>query len=203
MDCRVGAHGGYHAAHIATCVLSVEGGTLVRMTTVASRYTCWQRDAIAAAYMQPDITARRVVELAAAGALKHPSGAVLGPFDVPESTVRSVGRRVRRRAVAVAQAARLLEISPRDAVERLRQRLVRGIDKELTRIEVEQHEGRAIRGEELRQVGRALRELAALPGPCDPRPPAPGAKVDGRRHGGETRGGLTMRIRAERSEHVA
>lgn len=166
------------------------------MDSLPSRYNRWQREAIAAAYDLPGVTARQVATLAAAGELKHPSGAVLAQFDVPENTVRSVGRRARRKEAAEAQMVGLLVLSPRNAVERLRQRFVVGIDRELSRIEIEQGEGRAITGEELRQVARAIRELAALPGPQDPRPPAPGAKVNGRREGGETRGGLTGRIRA-------
>lgn len=159
-------------------------------------YTQAQREAVASTYRLPGITAGRVVELAATGALEHPSGAASGAFDITENTVRTIGRRARRREAAEAQEARLLELPPRDAVERLRQRFVLVIDHELSRIEVEQAEGKSITGEELRQVVRALRELAALPGPSDPRPPAPGAKVNGRRDGGETRGGLAGRIRA-------
>ncbi|HTA98825.1 MAG TPA: hypothetical protein VK730_14430 [Solirubrobacteraceae bacterium] len=166
------------------------------MGTIASRYTRWQREAVVVAYDTLDITAGRVVELAAAGALRHTSGALLAAFDIPENTVRSMGRRARRREVAEAQKAGLLEISPRDSVERLRQRFLLAIDQKLSRIEVEQAEGRSITGEELRQVARALRELAALPGRQDPRPPAPGAKMNGRREGGETRGGLAGRILA-------
>lgn len=170
----------------------------IRVGTIASRYTRWQREAVVATYEPLDITAKRVVELAASGALKHPSGALLAAFDIPENTVRSVARRARRREAVEAQGVGLLVISPRSAVERLRQRFVQAIDRELSRIEIEQQEGRSITGEELRQVARAARELAAIPGPNDPRPPAPGAKVNGRREGGETRGGLAGRILAQR-----
>jgi hypothetical protein len=166
------------------------------MGAPVKRYSRWQREAISATYNLPGVTARQVVETAAAGLLSHPTGATLGAFDISENTVRTIGRRARAKEATEARAAGLLEITPRDAVERLRQRLVRGIDHELTRIEAEQYEGRAVTGEELRQVARALRELAALPGPNDPRPPAPGMKVNGRREGGETRGGLTARLRA-------
>lgn len=164
------------------------------MATIASRYTRWQREAVVATYDPLDITARRVVELAAAGALKHASGAALAAFDIPENTVRSMRRRARRRQSAETRAVEPWLLAPRDAVERLRQRFVLAIDQELSRIEVEQAEGKSVTGEELRQMARALRELAALPGRNDPRPPAPGAKVNGCREGSETRGGLAGRI---------
>jgi hypothetical protein len=85
---------------------------------------------------------------------------------------------------------------PRTAVEILRRRLITGIDAELYRMEIEQAEGRSLRGEQFRQVARAVRELASIPGPNDLRPPAPGAKVNGVRDGSETRGGLAGKILA-------
>lgn len=152
---------------------------------------------MAAAYERPSLTARQVVELAAAGALEHPSGATLGPFATSESTVRSLGRRQRLRAQAEAATASTASLPPRDGVERLRCRLADAIDAEMDRIEIEQEEGRMVSGEALRQVGRAIRELASIPGPNEPRPPRPGAKVNGVRDGSETRGGLAGRILAE------
>jgi hypothetical protein len=160
------------------------------------RYTLWQREAVAAAVMLAGATAPRVAAVAAAGELEHPSGARLGPFEIPENTVRSIVRRERARQAAAQAAVELVDQPPRDSVERLRQRLAVAIDAELTRIEIEQAEGRQVTGEVLRQVARALRELASVPGPNDPRPPAPGAKVNGVRDGSETRGGLAGKILA-------
>jgi hypothetical protein len=80
---------------------------------------------------------------------------------------------------------------------------VTAIDVELTRIEIEQHEGRFAGGEALRQVARAVRELASIPGPGELRPPAPGAKANGIRQGGETRGRLAGRILAQRRAPAA
>ena len=166
------------------------------MKVLASKYTQWQREAITASYALTWATAGRVAELARAGELEHPAGARLGPFEVPDDTVRSIVRRERIRRTAARAAVPLVDQPPRDAVERLRQRFVAGLDAEMTRIEIEQAEGRCVTGEVLRQVARALRELAAIPGPTDPRPPAPGAKVNGARDGGETRGGLAGHILA-------
>lgn len=170
------------------------------MTPLAAKYTQCQRDAIATVYTLMDATAGRVAQLAAAGELKHPVGARLGPFEVPENTVRSIARRERIRRAATQAAVALVDQPPRDAVERLRQRLIVGVDVELTRIEIEQAAGGRVTGEELRQVARAARELAAIPGPTDPRPPAPGAKVNGVRNGSETRGGLAGKIMAASRE---
>jgi hypothetical protein len=164
------------------------------VAVLTARYTQWQREAVASAYTWTSATAGRVAELAARGELKHPTGALLGPFNVPASTVRSLARRARLREAAALAATALVDMPPRDAVERLRVQLVTVIDAEIDRIEAEQSEGRAISGETLRQVARAIRELASIPGPNGPRPPAPGAKVNGVRDGSETRGGLAGKV---------
>jgi hypothetical protein len=164
-----------------------------------SRYTQPQREAIAAAYALTNATAGHVVALAAAGQLEHPTGAQLGPFDVPESTVRSIARRDRLKDAAALAATPLVDLPARDAVERLRVQLVDAIDAELRRIEIEQAAGQPISGEALRQVARAIRELSSIPGQYDPRPPPPGAKRNGVRDGSETRGGLAGLILAASS----
>jgi hypothetical protein len=166
------------------------------MPAHAARYSQWQREAIIAAIETPGTSAPRIARAARAGTLEHPSGAQLGPFEIPENTVRSIARRARIKREAAQAAIELVDQPPRDAVEFLRRRLITAIDTEMTRIEIEQNESGWIKGDALRQVGRALRELAAVPGPNDPRPPAPGAKVNGIRNGAETRGGLAGKILA-------
>jgi hypothetical protein len=151
--------------------------------------------AMASAYLR-GATAREVVGLAVTGSLEHPSGATFEPFVTAENTVRSVARRARIREEAAAVASHTLDLPPRDAVERLRRQLVTAIDMEVTRIEIEHGEGRFVGGEALRQVARAVRELASIPGLDEPRPPAPGAKLNGIRQGAETRGGLAGKILA-------
>lgn len=154
------------------------------------RYSRAQREALAAAFARPSLSARAVVELAAAGTLTHPSGAPLGPFTTTENTVRSVAHRSRMRREHEARASASRDLPPRDAVERLRRELADAIDREMCRMEIEHAQGRMVCGERLRQVARAIRELAWIPDAADPRPPAPGAKVGGVRLGGETRGGI-------------
>ena len=52
--------------------------------------------------------------------------------------------------------------------------------------------------------GKTESELAAIPGPNDPHPLAPGAKINGMRNGGETRGGLAGKIlAAHRTDRTA
>jgi hypothetical protein len=50
---------------------------------------------MAAGFELPHMTARDVVDLAAAGSLTHPPGARLGPFLTTQSTVRTQARRAR------------------------------------------------------------------------------------------------------------
>jgi hypothetical protein len=83
----------------------------------------------------------------------------------------------------------LSEAGPRDAIEILRRRMANMIDGEMA---VEERKRPGTRdAERLRQLNRALLELARLPGPTDPRPVSPAAKdADGKRAEGGARGGL-------------
>jgi hypothetical protein len=147
-------------------------------------------------YVPWNIAAKRVADLAAAGELEHPSGAQLGPFEIPESSVRSIARRARARESAAQAALSFAAMEPRNAVERMRQQLGDVIEAEFDRLEIEQNEDRVVGGEAIRQMARAIREFSSIPGPTDPRPPPPGAKVNGVRDGSETRGGLAGKILA-------
>jgi hypothetical protein len=87
-------------------------------------------------------------------------------------------------------------MEPRNAVEQMRRQLGAAIEVEFDRLDIEQSEDRLVGGEALRQMARAIREFSSIPGPTDPRPPPPGAKVNGVRDGSETRGGLAGKILA-------
>lgn len=160
-------------------------------------YTDPQRDAVERAWLERGIRpARRVAALAAAGELEG-----LDPFTIPEATVRDIGRRARKRQAGEVRSA-LAQLPHRDAINTLRVRLLAASDRELERLERRQRAGRDVPGEELRQIARAVRELAALPGPDDPRPVPPGQRDParqgpdkrGERNGGPTRGGLAGAI---------
>jgi hypothetical protein len=157
---------------------------------------------MAAAFERPGVSAGHVVDLAAAGSLTHPTGARLGPFLTTQSTVRTQARRARLRRERVAANTRAAELPPRDAVERMRCELADVIEAELRRIEIEQAQGRPVSGEAMRQVARAIREFCWIPGPDEPRPQAPGAKRNGTRQGGETRGGLAGQILRASQQHA-
>jgi hypothetical protein len=151
-------------------------------------YTDDQRDAIAYAYEDRRIRpARRVVELAAAGELEI-NGRTLEPFTCSQNTVRDFAAKLRKRR-AGEKSSELAKAAPRDAIEALRRRLVNAADAELAAMEKRQKNGKSVPGEELRQVARAVREIAAIPGPSDARPAAPGARVNGARDGAETKSG--------------
>jgi hypothetical protein len=126
------------------------------------RYTKPEREALAAAYRRPGLTARRVATLAAAGALEHPSGHVLAPFTAPENTIRSLARRAEHREEAAAAATAVAELRPMDAVEVCRRRLLSAIHAALTRVEVQVEDGGRVDGTALYRLTRATRELAAL-----------------------------------------
>ncbi len=167
------------------------------MSAFASRYTEQQRDALAVAFVDDGVRpAKRVVELAALGKLEV-GGQRVEPFDAHPDSVRHFARVLRKRR-AEAETSELLAAPPQRAVEILRRRLVALVEVETQRIERQQADSAAppVPGEVLRQLARALREIAALPGPTDERPPAPGEKRDGVRTGGETRGGLAARALA-------
>ena len=165
------------------------------------KYSHEQRDAMAQAHVDLGLTAKRVVDMAAAGELSL-NGQRLPPFQATASTVRDKARQLRRRR-AGQTSSRLADQPHRDAVETLRRRLVSAADVALTRLERDLAKPKLKPDvEQLRQIARAGREIAALPGRDDPRPPAPGLKVNGR--GGRSDGGTTQGgIPARSSLHTA
>jgi hypothetical protein len=153
------------------------------------KYSNDQADAVASAWNDRGIRpAKRVSELARAGELTTPQGDRLPGFEIPEGTIRSLARHARRRRRGEIQSP-LSEAGPRDAIEILRRRMANMIDGEMA---VEERKRPGTRdAERLRQLNRALLELARLPGPTDPRPVSPAAKdADGKRAEGGARGGL-------------
>ena len=164
-------------------------------------YTPDQRRAVQQTYGDRNIRpARAIVDLAAAGELTA-DGHKVAPFTVTESSVRDIGRRYLRKRQKTAQRA-IAAMSATDGLDEIRRRLAVVIDEQLSYVERLQARGRHkdVSGEQLRQIGRAARELAALPGP-DGKPPAgrtPGAHdpQQQRTPDGITRGGLAGQILA-------
>lgn len=160
------------------------------------RYTADQRRALATAYEDRRIRPYRVVcELAAAGELEPG----MPPFEVTGGPgyVADLVRKLRRTR-AGEHTSELAKAPPRDAIEALRRRLVNVCDQTLNAIEREKPRDRD--PERLRQLARAIREAAAIPGPTDPTPlrPGHGKPAPGERKGeGATRGGIAGGVLAQ------
>jgi hypothetical protein len=167
------------------------------MARFADKYTDEQRDAVAEAYEDRGIRpASKVVALAKAGELTY-NGRQLDPFEMPVLYVNELARNLRRKRQGKAKSG-LADTDPRDAVEALRRRLVSAADNMLQDVERRQRRGKhdPKDPELLRQIARAAREIAAMPGKDDPRPVAPGQKIPGTgaNNGDRTQGGLAGSI---------
>lgn len=156
-------------------------------------YSDLQRDAIREAWGDRGIRpAERVAALAAAGELTC-AGELVPAFHVPAQTVRDLGRKYLRKRAGLERSA-TLELPAADQVEAMRRRLVAAVDAELESVERLQARRREVSPERIRQLARAVRELAALPAPG-----APAQAPRPERHR-TTRGGLAGQIlRADRS----
>lgn len=180
------------------------------MAAFDEHYSDEQRDAIASAWNDKGVRpAVRVAQLALAGELTRPDGSKLAPFGgrdgkpVPEGTVRSLARdeRLRRRGETNSELAKA---APRDAVEMLRKRLVSVTDSEIARLERVQVKAPSepVNAEQVRQLARAVLEIARLPGPTDPRPPSAATRdADGKR-GPQATGGLAGALMKDHRGHA-
>jgi hypothetical protein len=145
------------------------------------KYSNAQADAIASAWndrgMRP---AKRVQELARAGELTDPTARRRSPGLRSQRARSARSRATRRRRRRGEIRSPLSEAGPRDAIEIMRRRMANMIDGEMA---VEERKRPGTRdAERLRQLNRALLELARLPGPTDPRPPPlPAKDAEGKR----------------------
>lgn len=152
---------------------------------------------MAVAFVDRGVSAPQIVMLAAEGRLPSASrrGELLRPFQANIRYVRKLGALLRRKRAGRTDG-RIAEAAPRDAIEELRRRLVSAAEEELAEWEKLKKGTRDL--DRLRQIMRATREAAALPGPKDARPPKPGDKTpgggDASRVGGPTTGGLAGQI---------
>lgn len=170
------------------------------MPSFARVYSDEQRAAVQQAAERKVGTDSTVVALARAGELTF-DGELVPAFNLTHASAGDIRRRYLKQREK--QERKLLaEQSPRDSVERLRQRATVAIGEQLEYVERQQAKGShsKVSGEDLRQILRAIRELAALPGPQGE--PAqgrqPGARAPGEKQApdGRTRGGLGASILA-------
>ena len=169
------------------------------------KYTDDQRDAMAHAYEDRKVRpARLVVELAQRGALEW-KGQALDPFQTNDNTVRECAKVLRRKRQG-KRTSQLSSLEPRDAIEALRLRLVNAADALLKDWEKEIAKPRGDADPERgRQIARLVREVAAMPGPKEPRKPAPGQHnphTGTNEPGGRTAGLAGQIIHAARGETV-
>lgn len=130
------------------------------------KYTDAQRRAVEHAYLDAAIRpATEIPRLAAAGQLVW-EGQPVEAFAIPYATVLDIGKAEERRRTGRARS-QLANQPHKDAVEILRCRMVSLLDHETSRLERAQRtaKNKPIEAEQLRKVGRALRELASMPEP--------------------------------------
>ncbi len=167
-------------------------------------YTDDQRDAIEQAWGDRGIRpASRIQTLAADGELTR-NGDLIPAFHIPETTIRTIGARYVRSCEGHIRS-KLAVQPPGDAVEQLRQRLVNAVNTEIGRIERKQEKRQEVKGEQLRQVARAIREIAAIPGPNDTKRPVQPGQHDPEKGGktsGATKGGLAGKILASAAQQT-
>lgn len=146
------------------------------MTQWAPKYSDTQRRAVEYAYLDKAIRpATEIARLAKRGELVF-EGRKVPAFEIPYGTVLDIGKAEEKRRTGRAHSQLVNQPHP-TAVEQLRRRLVSLLDHETIRLEREQrkHSKQPADAEQLRKVGRALRELASLPEPSAGRAPRPGA----------------------------
>lgn len=166
-------------------------------------YSDEQREAVEHWLLDRGATVPRVVQMADAGELLHQNGKRLARFKLNAHTARDMKRRAAARRAGKVTAD-LAKMPPRDALEALRRRLVNASDTLLSDWEKQaKRDPKSADPERLRQIARAAREIAALPGPGEGRTPKPGAKVNGERQSGETQGGIGAAILAEHHRTLA
>jgi len=151
------------------------------------KYTDDQVEAATHAYIDRDIKPqRRVLEMAEAGQLITRDGRKVRPFTMSKYTLRDYIRRERRRRLGGGKASAIE--NPDGVLEGMRRRMISVAEAELHHWE-RQRAGKRD-PDQLRQITRLMREIAALPAIGEGRSKTPGAKVDGQRTDAETKGGL-------------
>lgn len=162
------------------------------------RYTQQQKDAVASAHLDRGVPYRRIVAMARAGELKI-DGEQVAPFDPNPHSIRDWIRKERKRRAGRAWSP-MTDRDPLDAVETLRRRMLSMADAQLRRLEAKQGDPRQgerikpVSYEEMRQLARAMKEIAGISGPAEARPTVPGQKHNGHQNGGVTTGGMAGQL---------
>lgn len=166
------------------------------MPAFVQKYSDEAKEAMYQASIARGLSYPRIAELARAGELTRSNGEKIPPFGIHVMYLGEIVRKEHRRRTGRA-ATDLAKLPPRDGIEALRRRLLSVADHMSDDLAKQaKRDVSKADPERLRQIARAVRELAALPGPTDPRPAAPGQKVDGHRDGGNANpNGKTMRDR--------
>ena len=143
--------------------------TFPRALGRSSRLSKRQREAVYAAHLD-DLNGREIAEAAAAGDLGYPP---LPPFEISDSYARQLARNM------AAERGELYRVSvdlsaPRDALEAITKKQIALADKETTRLEKKQQQGR-MNGQELDRLVRATASAARLLQTLDSRPRKPPA----------------------------
>ncbi len=169
------------------------------MGRLETKWTAEQREAVATAYLDRGIRpAKRIQQLARTGQLAPG----LEPLDMPTSTIYAAARQLQQRRAGEALRGQ----SPArtsQTVQGLRRRLTIVADRELGILEAEQLKANKTSEPQqrrritlIRELGRAVREIAALPQEGERGIP-PGTEQHGQRaHGGPEPGPNTLAGRA-------
>lgn len=170
------------------------------MSRWVSDFTKEQREAIVSAHLDRGLPLSRAIGLAQRGELEG-----LEPYAPNEGTARGWCVREKKRREAAKAKTPIATLKQPDQLELLRTLAVDTAYQELENFRKQQKtRPKDTNPERLRQIVRVIREAAALPGPGEQRPPAPGQKRDGVQHGGQTRDGMAAELlKAHRSNGKA
>lgn len=149
----------------------------------------------------------RICRMAYAGELTF-EGDQIPSFQIPDASARAIVEKARKGREG-RNLSDLAAKPPKDAIELLRRRFLNLIDYELTRVEkqAKRKNSKPIDAALVRNLVRAGREAAALPGPEDKRlPMQPGSNTGAGRTEGQTRdslGGSILNAARRSSQHAA
>jgi hypothetical protein len=163
------------------------------MSTFERKYSDDQKEAAVHAYLDLGIKPQHEVRrLAAEGLLKTRDGRTVPPCTIPKATFPQWITDERKRRYGKKKGAAMER--PDDVLENLRRRMIAVAEAELSYAEKTKAGKRDT--ERIRQIARLVREVAALPGPKEGRPVAPGQRQPATHNDGHTGGGIAGQLLA-------